>query len=139
MHEKTECRYTYEPVKKGRSVVAIRFTLETFPKISCENDTDKSQISIMQGQTETMINTENELWKSAIDEFNFTKEQVAELREVLFCIPEEKLPQSSACYGAIELMRYHYMQINVAEIKRRTNIKNKFAYLLKMMKKDANI
>lgn len=27
--EKTECRFTYEPVKKGRRVAAIRFTLET--------------------------------------------------------------------------------------------------------------
>lgn len=29
MLEKTECRYSYELVKKGRSVVAIHFTLET--------------------------------------------------------------------------------------------------------------
>lgn len=27
--EKTECRFTYEPVKKGRKVVAIRFSLDT--------------------------------------------------------------------------------------------------------------
>ena len=31
MHEKTECKYDYETIKKGRSVVAIRFTLETLP------------------------------------------------------------------------------------------------------------
>ena len=29
LHEKTECRFTYEPVKSGRRVVAVRFTLET--------------------------------------------------------------------------------------------------------------
>ena len=29
MHQKTECRYSYEPIKKGRRVVAIRFTLES--------------------------------------------------------------------------------------------------------------
>lgn len=29
LHEKTECRFEYEPVKKGRRVVAVRFTLET--------------------------------------------------------------------------------------------------------------
>lgn len=29
LHEKTECRFEYEPIKKGRRVVAVRFTLET--------------------------------------------------------------------------------------------------------------
>lgn len=139
MHEKTECRYTYEPIRKGRSVVAIRFTLETLPKINFEDNTDPNQLSIIQEQTEILPNTEIELWQSAIDEFNFTKEQIAQLREVLFCIPKEKLPETPACYGAIELMRYHYMKINAMEINRRTNIKNKFAYLLKIMKQDANI
>lgn len=139
MHEKTECRYTYEPVKDGRSVVAICFTLETLPKIDFEDNIDQNQLSIIHEQTETLANTDTELWQSAISDFNFTNEQVAQLREVLFCIPEEKLPQSPACYGVIELMRYHYMQINAAEIRRRTNIKNRFAYLLKIMKQDANI
>lgn len=32
MHEKTECRYSYFPVKRGRSVKAIRFEVETLPK-----------------------------------------------------------------------------------------------------------
>ena len=139
MHEKTECRYTYEPVRKGRSVVAVRFTLETLPKIDFEDNIDQNQLSIIHEQTEILPNRETELWESAISDFNFTNEQVAQLREVLFCIPEEKLPQSPACYGVIELMRYHYMQINAAEIRRRTNIKNRFAYLLKIMKQDANI
>lgn len=29
LHEKTECRFTYEPLKTGRRVTAVRFTLET--------------------------------------------------------------------------------------------------------------
>ena len=42
MHEKTECRYSYEPIKKGRSVVAVRFTVETLPKLVLE-DVDPNQ------------------------------------------------------------------------------------------------
>lgn len=35
--EKTECRFTYEPIRKGRPVAAIRFTLESLaPKIEEE-------------------------------------------------------------------------------------------------------
>ena len=46
MHEKTECRYTYEPVKKGRKVVAIRFTVETLPKLIIDSDYDPNQYTL---------------------------------------------------------------------------------------------
>lgn len=29
LHEKTECRFSYEPIRKGRKVVSIKFTLQT--------------------------------------------------------------------------------------------------------------
>ena len=32
MHEKTECQYSYFPIKRGRSVKAIRFEVKTLPK-----------------------------------------------------------------------------------------------------------
>lgn len=135
MHEKTECRYSYEPIKKGRSVVAVRFTVETLPKASLE-DIDPNQITLEQWQEESR---EGALWEETVAEFDFTSEQIATLKEVLVCIPEHKMPQSIACYDAIELRRYHYMRIKVAELKSRTNIKNKFPYLLKMLKQDADI
>lgn len=44
LHEKTDIRYTYEPVRKGRPVVAIRFELETLaPQLAPETET-KNQI-----------------------------------------------------------------------------------------------
>lgn len=46
MHEKTECKYTYEPIKKGRSVVAVRFTVETLPKLTIDSDYDPNQYTI---------------------------------------------------------------------------------------------
>lgn len=47
MLEKTECRYSYEPIKKGRSVVAVYFEVETLPKASLE-DTNENQMTIEQ-------------------------------------------------------------------------------------------
>ena len=46
MHEKTECKYTYEPIKKGRSVVAVRFTVETLPKLTIDSDYDPNQYTL---------------------------------------------------------------------------------------------
>lgn len=41
IHEKTDCRYTYEPIKKGRKVVAIRFTVKTSKDLEAEIISEK--------------------------------------------------------------------------------------------------
>lgn len=131
LNEKTECKYSYEPIKKGRSVVAIRFILKTLPKAIFE-DLDPNQITIDDY-------LEHDLWEDAVKELNFTREQINELCEVLFTVSHSRLPQSEDLYGSIDLMRYHYMQIKVKELLRRDSeepIKNKFAYLKKMLQSD---
>ena len=45
LHEKSECRFTYEPVKKGRVVVAVRFTVATLPQLDVP-DIDPNQINL---------------------------------------------------------------------------------------------
>lgn len=134
MREKTECKYTYEPIKKGRSVVSVKFTVETLPKASL--DIDPNQMTLEQWQEKKR---EGALWEEAVAEFGFTSEQIETLQEVLICIPESRMPQSIVCYDAIDLRRYHYMCIKVAELKNRKNVKNHFSYLLKMLKQDADI
>lgn len=139
MLEKTECRYSYEPVKKGRSVVAVRFEVETLPKASLD-EVDENQITIEQWQAETC--EEKELWQQPLEDFDLTPEQYDELRSVLVTIPDHKLPQSPACHGEIDLMRYHYTDQKAREIKRRDTqkpIRSKFSYLLKLMKQDAAV
>ena len=46
MHEKTECHFSYEPIKKGRKVVAIRFTLETLPKAVISENYNPDQYTL---------------------------------------------------------------------------------------------
>ena len=48
LNEKTDCKFTYEPVKRGRTVKAIRFTLET---IANQLDGQLSLADIMEPQT----------------------------------------------------------------------------------------
>lgn len=44
LHDKTECRFAYEPIRKGRSVAKIRFALESLaPKIEAEINDSKSE------------------------------------------------------------------------------------------------
>lgn len=131
LHEKTECRFSYETLKKGRTVVAIRFTVETLPK-------DLEMNAALNNQ-QIDFSAEKELWQQPLEQFRFTQEQYDELLAVLVTIPESNLPQSPACQDSIELMRYHYIDQKTKEILRRDKqkpIHNKFAYLLKILKQD---
>lgn len=138
MLEKTECKYSYEPIKKGRSVVAVHFEVDTLPKASLEdNDYDPNQITI-EDYLEKSVPAE--LWESTVKDFDFSVEQLEEIRSILVTIPEHKLPDDPTCCDSVDLRRYHYMRIKAAEVKRRNAgkpIKNKFAYLAKMLKQDS--
>lgn len=136
MNEKTECRYKYEPIRKGRNVVAIHFEIETLSNTNLE-EIDENQMTFEQWQEEAV--KEKELWQEPLEAFEFNQEQYDEIFSVLITIPSDKLPQSQACHGSVELMRYHYLDQKAKEIIRRDKqkaIQSKFAYLLKLMKKD---
>lgn len=137
MNEKTECRYKYEPIRKGRNVVAIHFEIETLSNTNLE-EIDENQMTFEQWQEEAV--KEKELWQEPLEAFKFNQEQYDEIFSVLITIPSDKLPQSQACHGSVELMRYHYLDQKAKEILRRDKqkpIRSKFAYLLKLMKQDA--
>lgn len=141
MHEKTECRYEYEPVKKGRSVVAVRFTVETLPKASLE-DIDPNQLTLEDYEKDM----NRELWVSALEKdgvSEFTKEQIDEIREVLVTIPENKFPEDNVTHmNDIQFRRYHYMAQQYAVLNRvasEIKIKNRFLYFMKMLRSDANL
>lgn len=134
MHEVTDIRYDYETVKRGRSVVAVRFTY----KSKILDEVDENQMTIedyLEGQEER----EEPMYFAPLEDFNFSKEQLDEIQSVLVTVPEYKLPQSSACYGSIDLMRWHYLDQKAREIERRSaekRINSKFGYLLKLIKED---
>jgi hypothetical protein len=134
INEKTDLKYTYEPVKKGRKVSEIRFAVETLtdiepPSIECED--------FVQTPLENLEDCDF-LWCDAITDanLNFTKEQIDEIQQILVTVPAHKMPDMKC---GVHISRYHYIKQKVAEIERRNaqnKIRNKFAYLLAMMKQD---
>lgn len=140
LNEKTECRFAYEPIKKGRTVTAIRFTLETLSSMELPEDPDQMTFD------DTL--PPDDLLRSAVPEF--TDAEFAAIFEILVTIPEDKLPYYVGTYDRygnpdIVFRRYHYLcaavkKLNVAAEaadKRRKPIKNRFAYFLKMLRADA--
>ena len=138
MDEKTECRYVYEPVKAGRSVVGIKFTVENLSKGIIKEDKD-IQITIDDYLAKKPV------WYGALfvnDICEFTEVQLDEIQQILITVPDYKMSKNSAVYGDINLCRYHYIAQKYATLNTRhaeKPIKNRFAYFIKMLKKDAEI
>lgn len=128
--EKTDQRFTYEPVKKGRKVIAIKFTLETlsdvFPEASDE----------LEGQTklpwfEEDINDPLVFLSDACGN-EFTREQM----EVIFTTIRAK---SLEHRDGIAFARYHYLDHMYARLNLRASkepIRDRFGYFLKMLEND---
>ena len=141
MDEKTDCRYKYETVKKGKNVVAIKFTYLSGSSFYIYTESNNQDIDTDKN-TDTDIENQ-ELWKSALERYNynFTPEQLQELKEVLVSIPDKNLPlDTTTGTDSIDFRWYHYLAQKLATMERQNSqkkIANKFLYLLKTLKRDA--
>lgn len=138
MHEKTECRYTYEPVKKGRKVVAIRFTVETLPKLTIDSDYDLNQYTLDDWQS----NKRDEICHGfSSPEFeDFTQEQLELLKDLGWSRKRDADYQKHkallndtvlACEYAVS----DYLRQTIIMAKTR-HPKNLFLYVKKMVESD---
>lgn len=119
----TDFKYTYEPIKKARTVIGIQFVIESLPKI--EEDENKLL---------SEDNKEQPL-KTVLDDICSSKERFDEIMALLAMVPKSKLPADHS----IEEAKRLYLVQKVVEIKRRESekeIRNKFLYLKKMIEKD---
>lgn len=125
INEKTDLKYTYEPVKRGRKVSEIRFTVETLSDNAqlTFNDLDEKE---QQYSSEPL-----EFLAGACDD-SFTEEEM----QVIFSILTTKdLP---AHQNGVQMARYHFLMQQYAELKRQESlqsIKNRFSYFKKMIEK----
>ena len=138
IHEKTNCRFSYTPIRRGRFVKIIRFTVETLPNIETSNPNEITLENYYQD------NDHIELLRSAccpsgtqIPEFS--RAEIEQVFEVLLGVPDRKLPMIS---GGINIQRYHYLAERYAAMNRideKKPIKNRFSYFLKIIKADAGM
>lgn len=147
--EKTDCRFSYEPIKRGRAVKAVRFTVETLPEI----DAIPGQMNL----TDFGLTEDDTFDNPAYDIINalkctcnlpdgtpeFSPAQMEELEKLVHSVPLYKLPQDTVTGTNGALYRYHnYVSICYAKMNRiaeKTKIKNRFAYFCKIIKEDAEI
>lgn len=125
IQQKTECNYEYETIKKGRKVVAIHFNV--YPLISIGISNQHIGNNQYSAKTDLLLNdaVQNE----------FSDEEIQELQSLIVTVPEIKFPSVDDTDN-IDIRRYHYLDqkykaMNVYD--KRSKIKNRFAYLKKMI------
>lgn len=131
LHEKTECRFEYEPIKTGRRVTAIRFTLETLADSIAPPMPDQLTIADYEDLTQDPDDPLALLSAACDDEFCWEQMDV-----LLAAIATKDLPPHP---DGLEFARYHYLQQQYAMLNVRAaggKIKHRFEYLLKMIQND---
>lgn len=132
--EKTELRYMYEPVKKGRKVIAIRFTVKTIDDLISKPDQDVIPGQVTIYDIEDGFDRTLSLLSGACND-EFGREEM----ELILAIISTKtlLP----CAEGIDIARYHYLAKKYALLNleaKKKKIGNRFKYFKTMLEKDVD-
>lgn len=136
--EKTECRFTYQPVRRGRTVVAVRFEVETL------KDREFFPASyILPYDADSELDDEISFLQEACAQNDGTPEfsriEMEEIFAVLATLPDSVFPNLDFACNNIEFRRYHYLIEKYARMNRvdqQKKIKNRLSYFIKMIKAD---
>lgn len=138
IHEVTDIQYDYETVKRGRSVVAIRFIYK--PKLVVDDELVKNQIlpeqnnqqMVFEGYDENEIEYGGELANllgSSACNNEFTPEQVRVLQDLVI-----KALNTSDHIEMDDYLTAKIHKMNLYDSKKK--IKDRFAYLCAIIKQD---
>ena len=136
--EKTELRFTYEPVKKGRKVAAIHFKLETFAEQVAEQialfDEQPTQLELPDERELTPHEQELDFLRGACENaFDFA--EMEEIFAVLANIPLPPNPQDvppKKSFARYSFLRELYARMMIQN--RKQAIRNQHRYFVKMLK-----
>lgn len=121
--EKTECRFTYEPIKKGRKVVSVRFELES---IAVLPELDDGQISMFDEE-------DPEVAIAEILPSSFTKEQVHAIYVAAQAVVPHD-PKSNQSHE-FEIARYLRLKVAIMEASKKP-IPHPYSYLLTVIQNE---
>ena len=131
------------PMKEGKTVVGIQFTVKSFPELenveTVESDTIEIE-NLVNANANTNTNGTIEVWKEKLNSFKFSDERIEELEALLAMVPKSKLPDGDSEKDS----RNFYMMQKIAKLIRVENdkrveggrIRSRFFYLKSLLEKD---
>ena len=133
--------YDYMPMKEGKTVVGIQFTVKSFPELENVETVESDTIEI-ENLVNANANTNGtiEVWTEKLNSFKFSDERIEELEALLAMVPKSKLPDGDSEKDSRNL----YMMQKIAKLIRVENdkrveggrIRSRFFYLKSLLEKD---
>lgn len=137
LEEKTSCRFNYETIKRGRRVTGVHFSIEPLPSEFLGLAEQLEEIP-----QDTSENAKLSYLRSACllpnGKPEFTLAEIKQLYSTLRFVPKERMPYVT---GAPITAMYCYLQEKYAALNahaEQNDISHRFAYLVKMVKNDAD-
>ena len=129
INSKTECRCSYELIKRGRRVVEIQFTVEPLAENAIE------ELPSFQEQEDI------QLYREACGG-EYTEDQIRELMAAMELVPEYRLPKPASDPDNLSLRRYHYLKQQYVHMKAAASsgivmIRQPYLYLVGIIKRDS--
>lgn len=136
--EKTECRFSYQPVRTGSKVHEIVFSVDPLPEIQ------DASCDVVEDQEEDLKMSPVEFLRHACmlpnGEPEFSLAETRHLKELIRAVPSSRIPGHRP--GNVLIAMYNYLSERYASMNRiaeKHPIKNRFAYLAKMLQTDAGL
>ena len=139
--EKTTLRFTYLPVRRGRAVRAVCFTVEPLSQLSrrMEQRTVEDSMTRPDDQIEFLRSACTPTGAVAPE---FSRVEMEQLFEVLVMLDDSVLPCPKDNPFDIEFRRYHYLRQKYTAMNcyhEKTPVRHRFSYFLSIIKNDAGI
>ena len=133
LHEKSECRFNYTPIKTGKKVTAVRFAVETINDLIQQPDPDMipGQFSLDDLAEMTSVHSEHIAFLRDACNKEFTAE---EMEEIWSLICDKQLPPHQ---DGVEYAQYHFLLHNYAKLNveaSRRNIPHRHKYFLAILR-----
>lgn len=131
--EKSECRFTYEPVKKGRKVIAVKFTLETINDLIQQPDPDTIPGQLTLDDVGPSMHEEHITFLSGACNNEFSPEEMEEIWTII-CDKDLPADPQGVAFAQYHCLARVYAKLNVEAARRKIAYRHK--YYLSILRSD---
>ena len=141
LEEKTHCKFSYKPIRRGKRVECVHFKVEPLSFPIQEEPTPKANDIQLAPAAEAELDILRQACLLPNGEPEFTMAEIQQINQVLTHVPSSKKPSISQKPNSV-FSRQQYLAERYAAMNRLSEtraIRHRFNYLLKMIKQDAGL
>lgn len=146
LEKKTDCRFSYEPVRQGKCVFRLHFRVDPLPFLNSQESAGPAEKPVASSEPPlSSVDPKLRVLQSACllpnGEPEFSVAEMQQLACLLTHVPESKRPsvspQPNSVFSKRQYLAERYAAMN--RLAEKKNIRHRFHYLLKMIRQDAGL